>query len=406
MRTCRDMKRMRVLITEAKDKKSLAALRSLGKRGFRVDVSGTDIFAQSFYSKYSNSDFLYPDPRKNMEGFIKFMLDMVKARDYDVLLPMGLRTNIPFSRCKDKFDPYVKIPIADYDILILGHNKPWALKKAEECGVPIPKTYLPKNREQVKEVSKETDYPVVIKLRSGEAGAGLRSANSAQELMKKYVPSSSPQSDFVFHYELPMIQEYIPGEVHDVCVLFNKGEPRATLTQKRVKMLPIGGGVGIVNETTDEPRLKKIAIKLMKKLRWHGPAQIEFKIDSRDDTPKLIEVNPKFWGTLDLSIQAGVDFPYLACKMAMNGDIDPVYDYEVGLKYRWLLPYELRYLIRSKNKWKSTREFLNFRGDVKYDIWLRDPLPFAMKIFGLSGVYPKKLTSKFWKLVTDKTAYS
>ena len=387
------MERVRVLITDARDKKSLAALRSLGKRGFKVDVSGTGTLAQSFYSRYSNNNILYPDPRKNMEGFIRFMLDIVKARDYSVLLPMDLTTIIPLSRSKDKFDPYFKIPIANYDILMQAHDKPRTLKKAEECGVPIPKTHLPKNSEQVKGISEETDYPVVIKLRKGSSGAGLRYANSAQELMREYVLSSSRQSDIVFNYELPMIQECIPGEVHDVCVLFNKGKPRAALTQKRTKMIPVTGGVGIVNETTNEPELKKMTIEFMKKMRWHGPAQVEFKIDSRDNTPKLMEVNPKFWGTLDLSIQAGIDFPYLACKMAVNGDVDPVYDYKVGLKYRWLFPYELLYLIQTKNKWKLTREFLNFAGDVKYDIWLADPLPHVMHAFGQL----RRLTSKLWK---------
>ena len=35
--------------------------------------------------------------------------------------------------------------------------------------------------------------------------------------------------------------------------------------------------------------------------------------------PKLIEVNPRFWGSLALAIYAGIDFPYLLYKLAMEG---------------------------------------------------------------------------------------
>ncbi len=38
---------------------------------------------------------------------------------------------------------------------------------------------------------------------------------------------------------------------------------------------------------------------------------VEFKLDPRDNTPKLMEINPRFWGSLALAIESGVNFPYL-----------------------------------------------------------------------------------------------
>ena len=257
---------------------------------------------------------------------------------------------------------------------------------ARDLGIEIPMSFFPKSLKEVKEIAKRVSYPCVIKLRRGSAAKGLKYANSPSELLKLYKNYLSGQG-VIFDYSFPIIQEYIPGEVHDVCVLFNKGKPRALLTQRRIKMSPPTGGGGIFNETTDEPELKKLAIKLLKKIRWHGPAQVEFKIDSRDGKPKLMEVNPKFWGTLDLSIQAGIDFPYLACKMAVDGDVEPVFSYKVGLKYRWVFPYEFLYILKTKNKWKAIKEFFKFEPNTKYDIWLSDPLPHIAKIFELIWKY-------------------
>jgi predicted ATP-grasp superfamily ATP-dependent carboligase len=146
------------------------------------------------------------------------------------------------------------------------------------------------------------------------------------------------------------------------------------MTQKRLMMFPLAGGGGIVNVTTFEPELMEMAITLLKNLRWHGLAQVEFIIDARDNKPKLIEINPKCWGTLDLAIQAGINFPHLTCKLALDGDITPIFEYQVGLKYRWLLS-ELVTVSQRPNKWRAMHEFIKFSQNIKYDLWITDPMP-------------------------------
>ena len=145
---------------------------------------------------------------------------------------------------------------------------------------------------------------------------------------------TNKKSTYIHDFEKPMIQEYIPGELLDVCVLFNKGQPRATLAQRRVITYPPSGGVGIVNETIEDPELIEFAIRLLKKMTWHGVAQVEFKRDN-EGIPRLMEVNPKFWGTLELSIAAGLNFPYLLYKMTMEEDIEPCFEYEKNLQIWW-----------------------------------------------------------------------
>jgi hypothetical protein len=135
-------------------------------------------------------------------------------------------------------------------------------------------------------------------------------------------------------------------------------------------MHPRSGGFGIENMTTDQPELRELAIELLKAMHWHGPAQVEFKIDSRDGVAKLMEVNGRFWGTLDLSIQAGVNFPLLACRMAVDGDIDPAFEYLVGLRYIWPFPWRLRKL------WP----LVLLDSNLKSDLWLTDPLPLLAEI--------------------------
>lgn len=72
-------------------------------------------------------------------------------------------------------------------------------------------------------------------------------------------------------------------------------------------------------ESTYNSELLKLGRKILELLNWHGVAMVEFRRDSATGEFKLIEINPKFWGTLDLAIAAEIDFPHLAVQMATLG---------------------------------------------------------------------------------------
>ena len=144
-------------------------------------------------------------------------------------------------------------------------------------------------------------------------------------------------------------------------------------------MHPATGGVSILAETTDEPALLKSAVKLMEVLRWNGPADVEFKIDERDGIPKLLEVNTRFWGGLDLAIQAGVDFPHLTCELAVGRDFRVAGDYRVGLRYAWPF-YGLAYARERPNRWSALWACVRPDSRTRSDIWLRDPLPSVISL--------------------------
>jgi hypothetical protein len=82
--------------------------------------------------------------------------------------------------------------------------------------------------------------------------------------------------------------------------------------------------------------MKTYAARLLEALDWHGVAEVEFKLDPRDNVPKFMEINGRFWGSLELAIEAGVDFPYLLYRLITEGDVKPVFQYKAGVRRRWL----------------------------------------------------------------------
>ena len=325
-----------VLITNYSYKNTLAAVRDIGSKGINVHTCGPPTKNKvASLSVYCSNYSYYTSPNENVNRFIADITRTLSKREYDMIIPIGVDTTIPISHYKKELSEYARVPVADYEILENAHDKYKAIKIAKSVGVPVPETSL-MSWESLKDES--FDYPFIIKARKGVAGSGTRYVTSKEDFDQVLNEFDGKKSDDIHDYQQPMIQEFISGDLMDVCVLFNRGSPRAALAQRRVITYPPSGGVGIVNETVEDPELIELALRLMKRMNWHGVAQVEFKKDD-NGVPRLMEINPKFWGTLELSIAAGMNFPYMLYRMTMDGDIDPNFDYERNLQIWWVFAH-------------------------------------------------------------------
>ena len=376
---------MKVLITDGNFKHTLAAVRSLGKRGINVTVLSDLRFSISFYSKYCKDCIIVPNPKKDIR-FSDCALDIVKNNDYDVLLPISFASVFQISEIKEKLEQYVKVPIAGARSIGIAGSKDQTIEFAKKIGIPIPKTLYPKNVEEVYDISKNIEYPVVVK--GSEESGYVGYANSPEELILRYNK---------IHKYSPIIQEYISGEGYGFFALYNHGEPRAIFMHRRLREYPVTGGPSTFAESIYESRLKELGLKILNNLNWHGVAMVEFKKSAKKGDFILMEINPKFWGSLELAIASGVDFPYLACEMAVNDDIKPVFEYKEGVRFRWLFPGDLFHTIT--NPRAIPRFFADFfdRG-IRYDIELGDIKPNIMQVGMTMAEFLLRIKERrFWR---------
>jgi len=85
-----------------------------------------------------------------------------------------------------------------------------------------------------------------------------------------------------------------------------------------------------------DPLMQSFAAKLLSAVTWTGAAMVEFRV-AEDGTPYLIEVNGRFWGSLQLAIDCGVDFPWLLHQSMQGSVAAGPQAYAVGRRLRWLL---------------------------------------------------------------------
>jgi predicted ATP-grasp superfamily ATP-dependent carboligase len=132
-----------------------------------------------------------------------------------------------------------------------------------------------------------------------------------------------------------LAQETILGPGVGVFVLVHEGQCVARYSHLRIREKPPSGGVSVVrqSEPMDEPLLER-SLALLAELGWSGVAMVEYKRDAVTSEPVLMEINGRFWGSLQLAIDAGVDFPRLLVNAALGRQLSPVHHYRF-VRSRW-----------------------------------------------------------------------
>lgn len=366
----------KVLILDANQRSALAATRSLGNKGIPVIVADEAKQTLAGSSKYCQETFVYPSPYKQTEDFIIILKKEILKRGVKIIFPMTEITTYLLLKYRDEF-ANIDIPFAPFETFDRLTDKWKLFELAQQFGTPIPKTYFIKNLNSAALSSTLASaltflkFPVVLKpyrsriLSNGKwISTSVKYANSVEEL-KEIIKKTEYLNQYPF-----LIQEYIKGEGQGIFALYNQGEPVVFFAHKRLREKPPSGGVSVLSESVEiDQHMREIAHKILNHVKWHGVAMVEFKV-SPDGTPYLMEVNARFWGSLQLAIDAGVDFPYLLYKVAIRERLEKINSYKIGIKSRWLLgdldnlyltfkKHSMRHF-NSFSKWRVIGAFLNF----------------------------------------------
>ncbi len=369
-----------VLVTDGHWRKTLAVVRSLGRRGVYVTVGERTFLNTSFFSKYCSRRMVYPSPRRYPNRFIEFLLREIKKNQYDCLFPMEEETLLLLARHRSEISKHTYLLIPDLKKIEFVRDKKNLIQFAETHGIPVPKTYY--SPPTCTSVSSRTDLPqnlsfipipAVIKPRISSGSFGIAYIKKKEDLIPLYLRVHE-------RYPFPLIQEWIPdgGGVFGLSALFDEASNvKAAFVHKKLRMYPVQGGPSTLREGVRHPKIMEIGLSLLKSLNWVGVAMVEFKVDPRDGIPKLMEVNPRFWGSLQLAIFSGVDFPYLILKMARRETFEPVLHYPGGRRCRWLLFGDILHFLNNQNRFHLYPSFFHFfEPNTSYDIISReDPLP-------------------------------
>lgn len=326
---------MRVFVTDGENRAALAVTRSLGRAGHDVFVGERHVPSLAQASRFCARSVLYPDPVAGSDEFLDRLAGLVQEHRIDVLIPVSDITTLLLTRHRDRFPASCAIPFAGGDVVERAADKVDLVRTATRLGVPVPKTVVV--CDPVRMPEHDLVFPVVVKPRrsrvrtpGGWVSCAVTYAASQGELALDL--ASRPRHEFPV-----MLQERIVGPGFGVFACYHAGRPVALFSHRRVRERPPWGGVSVLSESTALcPQAREYATRLLDEIGWQGVAMVEFKRDLRDGAPKLMEINGRFWGSLQLAIDAGVDFPALLLETVRAGRFEPQAPYRIGVRSRWL----------------------------------------------------------------------
>lgn len=331
----------RVLVADYPGGQVIAGVRALAAEGDRVELAWRRArFEGLAMSRALAAWHDIPAATHDPAGYIDGVAARLAEGGYDLLLPFGLDACHAVAQHAERLAPHVGFAAPAYDRFAIANDKLATARHCAEIGVPVPRVFSDVAEIDLDAVCRAARFPVVVKARSGSGVTeALRYAADAEALRRVYGAMVERAGRAgVRDFSAPLIQEFVPGHIHDACTVSWRGDVVTVLTQVRQVMSPIYGGVGAINRTTDSPPLRALARRVLESLDWHGPAQVEFKYDPRERTYALIEINPKLWGTLPLSIAAGVNFPGIIRDLVLGRPVRRDQGYRVGLRFGFLFP--------------------------------------------------------------------
>lgn len=329
------MNRERVLVLDGHTNQALACVRSLGRVGYDVLVAATRRRPLASWSRFSSDRFHLTGETLEAFGALR---RWARDRGVNVVLPLTERACILCNNERELWEAAgITVGSAPDELLRLAFDKAKTVEIARGCGVAVPPTRAPGSLVEAHAAAREIGFPCVVKSRFSNAWDGTRffpDPGTTYVREPHELDAAIQQHRQGDHW--PLIQGFVPGQGKGMFALFDGGRAVAWFAHERLRdVRPSGSGSSLRRSAPLDPRLLAPAERLLAAMAWHGPAMVEFRDDGVHE-PVLMEVNGRFWGSLQLTVAAGADFPQWWVAILRGRGVDRRAGYATGLTVRWL----------------------------------------------------------------------
>ena len=313
---------MVAIVTDVHYRMSLALIRDLARAGVEVITCEQDRCRDSrtspalgALSRYVSRHVWLPGGTDGLEALLSLCRETGLGRDCrPALLPAGAATLALIAENRERFEPLCGLCVPTAEQLDLLNSKPRLAGLAARLGVPLPESMAP--GEDLDRFLDRQGLPCVIKPACGEklgltAAARYAVASTREEARAAWERFSRLAG------EPPVVQGYLPGRALGCSVLARSGQVMAAICHQRVREYPVSGGPSSCCQCVEREDIRTYAARLTAETGLTGLAMFEFKED-RDGAPRLLECNPRVWGTFPLTRVSGSGIPLLWCALAWN----------------------------------------------------------------------------------------
>ncbi len=313
------MRTISVLIPDAEDPLTLRVMRSLGTvPGVAVDLMTSDPRASARLSRFCRRRHVTACSLIDA-GRSDALVHALTHHPVDVLLPVSVAGARLVAAQRQRLARHAALPpLPDPAAMNLADDKANLCRFALTHDVPTPPFLVYPDQVPDLSVLGRLSYPVVLKPPSWASGRGIQLFRDQPTLARFLAAGQS-----VRHGGRYLLQSYMPGADLGLNVLCRDGQILAfTVQQNTISSAPPFGPVAAARFVRD-PQPLEIGRRLLAAMRWNGVANLDMRRCADTGQTLLLEMNPRYWRSLPGSVYAGVNFPYLACLVALGQPITP-----------------------------------------------------------------------------------
>ena len=384
---------MRVLITDGNERVALAAARSLVRAGHTVGVTAATRVSLAGASRGVRSHQLATDPFTDPAGYAAELSRVIRQQDTTVLLPMTDASLEAVLEHRSPLPARVVLPFPDLATYRAASDKARVLTLARDCGFGVPETRIVATPGDCEVPVPDDFFPAVVKPHRSVVSAGavrrkLTVTPVADAVECRRALAALPPAAFPV-----LLQRHISGVGEGFFALRWGGRPIAMFAHRRLREKPPSGGISVYRESIPlDQRLAGPGLRLLDALDWQGVAMIECKREPETGRQVVMEVNGRFWGSLQLAIDAGVDFPSLLVRCAAGETVPESRVYRIGVRSRWFWGDVDHLYMRLRTGGSRLGALLAFlRVSPRRDhseVWRwRDPAPFLVETLQWLGLF-------------------
>jgi carbamoyl-phosphate synthase large subunit len=307
------MKSLRVLITGAGTVTCQSVIKGLRQQS-ELQIHITTVDANPMSAGRYLGDSFHIVPLASDPGFLNALLEIAKRESIGLLVPIIDYEFQKIAENREKFEGWgCRVAISSPETIATCNEKDRTYRFFMEQGVPTPATWLPPRLPGREEIP----FPIFVKPRMGRASIDVHKIGTLAEF------------DFMKgRVEDPIYQEFVAGEEYTIDTLSDfSRRVIGVVPRQRVEMKV---GISYKGITVRDAEMIRLGKFIAEKAGIIGHANIQcFK------TPqglKFFEINPRFSGTLPLTIAAGLNSPLLLAKLALGEEVQRAVDeFEEGL---------------------------------------------------------------------------
>lgn len=259
-------------------------------------------------------------------------IEQAHAASTLVYLPVSEKVSRYFYRYLQETDSSIHHLLPAEETFKICSDKEQFQAFCEQANLPVPKAY----REEYLPALIEDFRPVLIKPKQGEGSVGIRYYDTLE---------SFERPNFNTH----ILQEKVVSKdnVFGAFFLCKDGRVVNAYGHRRLRTFPESGGVTVFSRSDLNEDLIELGTKLLGVLNYSGLAMVEFMFDEPTQSWRIIELNPRIWGSILLSSINGSDMLDHYVSLVEGQNFKSV-EVKKDVFIRWFFPFELLGFFKGK----------------------------------------------------------